>query len=276
MSTKLRAQPGEFFYRHAGPRDGAPSMVHIHGFAISGSYLLPTAALLTDDFDTYVPDLPGYGRTPGPRRPLGITALADSVVEFLDSVGLERTTLVGNSMGCPVIGRLSERHPDRVERAILVSPAGGMHSRPLGRGLSQLAVDGLREPPSLIKTAGPDYVRFGILNGIRLFSEMTQSPTIELLMRTEVPLLVVLGSRDPLLPGRKRIAELAPIVDGRGNLGIVRMNGPAHAINFSHPETLAQVIRAYMADPRFTDPSQLPDDVEVLARPHGGSATDLQ
>lgn len=69
MAARVRAREGEFFYRFAGPGGDAPTMVHIHGFGISGSYLLPTAALLTDTFNTYVPDLPGYGRTPGPANP---------------------------------------------------------------------------------------------------------------------------------------------------------------------------------------------------------------
>ena len=38
----------------------APAIVHVHGFGISGTYLEPTAALLTHRFRTFVPDLPGW------------------------------------------------------------------------------------------------------------------------------------------------------------------------------------------------------------------------
>lgn len=255
------------FYRYAGPGTGADPMVHIHGFGISGSYLLPTAALLADEFDTYVPDLPGYGRSPGPRTPLSISALGDAVIAFLDSVGLERATLVGNSMGCPVIARAAERHPDRVKRAVLVSPAGGFHNRPLGRGLVQLALDGLREPPALMTVAGPDYARFGVVNGIRLFSEMTQSPTILMVRELETPILFVTASRDPLLPSKQRIEQLAEASDDRRKFGVVWMEGPAHAVNFSHGEDLAQIIRAYMHDPTLSDPRPWPSTAEVLAHP---------
>ena len=242
-------------------------MVHIHGFGISGSYLLPTAALLTDEFDTYVPDLPGYGRTPGPKKPLSIIELGDAVIAFLDSVGLDKATLVGNSMGCPVIARAMERHPDRVERAVLVSPAGGLHNRPIGRGLAQLAVDGLREPPSMVKVAGPDYLRFGLVNSMRLFVEMTRSPTVQILSQLDTPMLVVAGSGDPLLPPRARLEALAPVLRARGNVGVVWLEGPAHAINYSHPEELAQVIRMYMRDSTMADPAELPPDADVLVHP---------
>lgn len=264
--AKVKAEPGEVFYRHAGPAHPATPMLHIHGFAISGSYLLPTAALLTDEFDTYVPDLPGYGRSPGPRKPLGIVALADAIAAFMDSVGLDKAALVANSMGCPVVGRFMQRHPDRVTCAVLVSPAGGLHNRPIGRGLAQLAVDGLREPPGLMRVAGPDYVRFGFINGLRLFAAMTQAPTITMLREVATPMMLVAGAGDPLLPSRERITTLAQALESPGNFSLVWLRQAAHAINFSHPAQLAALIRSYMHDPGLSDQSQLPAEAEVLLR----------
>ena len=45
-------------------------------------------------------------------------------------------------MGCPVIVELAHRYPERIERAVLVSPAGGLHNQPLRRAMGQLAKDG--------------------------------------------------------------------------------------------------------------------------------------
>ena len=142
-----------------------------------------------------------------------------------------------------------------------------MHNLQIGRGLAQLAIDGLREPPSLVKVAGPDYAKFGLINGLRLFSEMTKSPTIKIVRELDTPFLLVAGSGDPLLPPRKRIDELAAAVQARGNVASVWLDGPAHAINFSHPDQLAQVIRAYLHDPSLSSSADLPANAEVLA--HG-------
>ena len=54
----------------ASPPDDARTIVHIHGFAISGRYLLPTASLLARRYATFVPDLPGFGRSHHPAKPL--------------------------------------------------------------------------------------------------------------------------------------------------------------------------------------------------------------
>jgi pimeloyl-ACP methyl ester carboxylesterase len=78
-------------------------MLHVHGFGLSGRYLVPTAERLRNDFHTLVPDLPGFGRSDRPARALDIPGLADAAIRFLDDRGIEQATLVGNSMGCPVI-----------------------------------------------------------------------------------------------------------------------------------------------------------------------------
>ena len=72
------------------PPADAPVLIHVHGFAISGRYLMPAAWRLAPDFRTYVPDLPGFGRSERPPRPFDIPQLADALARFMDKVGVER------------------------------------------------------------------------------------------------------------------------------------------------------------------------------------------
>jgi pimeloyl-ACP methyl ester carboxylesterase len=263
-SSKPSERSAGLFYRHASPDPFAPPMIHVHGFAISGEVLLPTAARLSDTFATYVPDLPGHGRSAGPRTPLGLHELADSLIHFLDDLGIERATFVGNSMGCPVISRLAIRYPDRIDRAIMVAPAGGPSQRPLSRALWSMALDGFREPLSLMPVAARAYARFGTLNAWRMFVLMTTIQSVRMLRDLDLPLLFVTGGRDPLLPSEARLQAMAEAFEARGNATAVRLPEAAHAINFSHPHELAAIIRAYMADPTLADRSALPATAEVV------------
>ena len=52
----------------------------------------------------------------------------------------------------------------------------------------------------MARVAVPDYVRFGPLNALRLFHQLTEFPSLERLLHSPVPSLAVLGSRDPLMP----------------------------------------------------------------------------
>ena len=228
----------EVFYRESIPSPDAPVMMHLHGFGLSGRYLVPTAERLAGEFHTLVPDL------------------AAAAAAFMDDRELESATLVGNSMGCPVICEFARQNPDRIDRAILVSPAGGLHNQPLQRAISQLARDGVREPTRLMPVAVPDYLRFGVPSTLRLFRALTQFPALERLLQLEVPTLVVVGDRDPLMPTPARIREIANQYDALAALVVIE--GAAHAINFSHPGELANVIRLFMADEPIIDDESSP------------------
>lgn len=251
----------DYFYRESPSPPDAPVMMHLHGFGLSGRYLLPTAELLRHEFHTLVPDLPGFGRSGKPVDPLDVPDLAHAAARFLDDRGIEKATLVGNSMGCPVICEFAYHYPERLERAILVSPAGGVQNQPLRRAIGQLSRDGTREPPSLIKVAAPDYLRFGVPSTVRMFRALTQYPSLERLLEIRVPTLVVIGDRDPLMPGAERVKEVAGQTDN--HVLIVRIEGAAHAINFSHPGELANVIRQFMADEPIADDPNSPGTASV-------------
>ena len=251
----------EIHYRVAGPVD-APALLHVHGFAISGTYLLPTAELLTDTFRNYVPDLPGFGRSPKPAKTLGIVELGTLLNHFMDAVGIERATVVGNSLGCAIATELITEAPDKVERAVMVGLAGGRHNRPMLKAVGQMARDGLVEPPKLLTVAAPDYLKFGPVRAIRLFSEMTHYPAYERFMTLPVPVMAVIGSQDPLRPPWRQISKvMAQIPPG---VTIVLLQGAAHAINFTHPRELAHLIRQYVGGQEIRMDASNPEGLPVL------------
>ncbi len=223
----------------AGP--GADAIVHVHGFGISGTYLEPTAARLAPRHRTFVPDLPGMGRSHRPERPLDVAGLARALVSYCDTVGVDRATFVGNSLGCPIILEVATTFPDRIERAVLVSPAGGPNNQPLGRALWQMAADGPREPLSMVPIAVRDYLRFGLYRGWSLFKAMTRYPTLERVPNLLVPTLVIAGDRDPLV----RI-DRAHVFAGLPHIDVVQVPG-AHALNYSSPALIAPLIEAHVA-----------------------------
>ncbi|GAA1913065.1 alpha/beta fold hydrolase [Microbacterium aoyamense] len=252
----------DVFYRESPtPAPDARVLAHLHGFGLSGRYLLPTAERLADEFHTFVPDLPGFGRSGKRKDMLDIPDLAHAAMDFFDDQGVEKVSLVGNSMGCPVILECAHHYPERVERAVLVSPAGGLFNRPLRRAMAQLAMDAPREPTRMARVAVPDYLRFGVPSTARLFKALTQYPSLERLLALKIPTLVVLGEKDPLLPHAHRIDEIASRTDN--HVLVVLLEGAAHAINFSHPEQLAHVIRLFMDDRPIGNDPDWPEHMRV-------------
>ena len=95
----------------------------------------------------------------------------------------------------------AHHYPDRIDRAVLVSPAGGIYNQPLRRAMGQICRDGTREPPRLMRVATPDYLRFGVPSTVRLFQALTQYPSLERLLELKIPTLVsASGSATPCCP----------------------------------------------------------------------------
>jgi pimeloyl-ACP methyl ester carboxylesterase len=251
----------DVFYRESPEPPDASVMMHLHGFGLSGRYLLPTAERLADEFHTLVPDLPGFGRSAKAGALLDVPDLAHAAARFLDDRQVEKVTLVGNSMGCPVILEFAHHYPERLERAILVSPAGGVYNQPLRRAVGQLARDGGREPTRMMGVATPDYLRFGVPSTFKMFRALTQYPSLERLLALRIPTLVVIGDRDPLMPGPARVKEVASQTDN--HVLVVMIEGAAHAINFSHPGELSHLIRLFMADQPIVDDPDSPGHSKV-------------
>jgi len=258
---RLQVEGRSVHYRRSVGRSGLP-VVHIHGFAISGAYLMPTARLLASRWVNVVPDLPGYGRSERRDYVLDIPALAGALLAVLDSLDIDQAVLVGNSMGCPIGLEVAYEAPERVHRLVLVSPAGGVQNQPLPRALGQLALDVVRESPRMVPVALPDYLRFGPVNGLRLFHELTRFPSLERLLHTPVPTLAVLGGRDPLMPSLSRVREVGRLAPEHVTVALVEQ--AAHAVNFSHPDVLAQVIEAWLDGVLLADGARLPAGVRVV------------
>jgi pimeloyl-ACP methyl ester carboxylesterase len=239
----------------------AAAIIHVHGFGVSGTYLEPTAAILADRFRTYVPDLPGTGRSYRPERPLDLPGLADALVAYCDAAGVDRATFVGNSLGCPTLIEMAARFPERIESLVLVSPAGGPNNQPLLRALRQMATDALREPPGLFPIAIRDYLHFGLVRSWTLFQAMTRYPTLERLSTLRAPTLIIAGLRDPLVS-----VDRAFVFEGLPDVKVVQVSG-AHALNFSHPETIAHLIAAYVDGHPLVAPTGSADVVRPIAIP---------
>jgi pimeloyl-ACP methyl ester carboxylesterase len=247
------------FHRTGGPPTASSGpIVHLHGFGISGTYLEPTAAILARHHRTHVPDLPGSGRSVRPEHPLDIEAMARVVISYLDVLELPSATFVANSLGCVVLVELAARCPERIDHAVLVSPAGGPNNQPMVKALGQMSLDAFREPPSLWPIAVADYVRFGVPRSWTLFRAMTAYPTLERLRSLEVPTLVIGGARDPLVD-----FDRVEVFAGLPHVDVVRVPG-AHALNFSRPQLIAELVDAHIAGRDLVTPGS---GVEILQVP---------
>ncbi len=101
-----------------------PPVVLVHGLGATKASFLSTVGALADRHRVIAMDLPGFGDS---DKPLGAAYdarfFARSVVALLDELGLERASLIGNSLGGRVALETGLSHPERVDRLVLLAPS---------------------------------------------------------------------------------------------------------------------------------------------------------
>jgi pimeloyl-ACP methyl ester carboxylesterase len=95
-------------------------LVLIHGFPLDHSTWNETAELLKNDFDLILPDLRGFGESSTVDSVYTMDDMADDLAALLDSLGVEKISLAGHSMGGYVALAFAAKYPARVGSLALV------------------------------------------------------------------------------------------------------------------------------------------------------------
>jgi pimeloyl-ACP methyl ester carboxylesterase len=101
-----------------------PDVLLLHGLGSTRASMFETAAELSPHYRVHAPDLPGFGSSSKPALG-GYNArwFAEVILGLMDELGIERTHVVGNSMGGRVGIELGLAAPDRIGALVLLCPA---------------------------------------------------------------------------------------------------------------------------------------------------------
>ncbi len=225
-------------------RSPAPDqIVLVHGLGVSSRYMIPGGRELGRTHDTAAPDLPGFGFTPYGRRVLDVRGLADALLSWLDAKALDEVTLLGNSMGCQIAVDLAVRHPRRVRALVLTGPTFDARARTTPRQATRLVSDMVAERPSLPFVLAVEYAQCGPRRYWRTYRAGLADRIEDKLPAVDVPVLVVRGERDPIVPTpwADRVAALAR--DG----SFAEIRGVGHNVQYSAARQLGELVRSFLA-----------------------------
>jgi len=222
-------------------------------------------------------DLPGYGHSSKGNYKASMSSYADDVIAFIDKLGLEKVTLTGHSMGGQISMMTALAYPDKVDRLILVSPAGFETFTPGQRQwfrevLSPKAVE-LTSVDNIISNLAsnfykmPDDAEFMITDRIAMRNAedfdaycyiipecvkgMVDEPVYDYIERITVPTLVIFGEADNLIPNRflnpgktETIARKGTAKLQNGELQLIAKAG--HFVHFEKAEEVNKIISAFL------------------------------
>lgn len=97
-----------------------PSLILIHGWCCDGTYWRKTTPSLSTEYQVYVIDLAGHGKSGTDRTNWTIPNYGEDVKALADQEMLSQVTLIGHSMGGDVALAAAQMLGDRVKGVVLV------------------------------------------------------------------------------------------------------------------------------------------------------------
>jgi pimeloyl-ACP methyl ester carboxylesterase len=283
-------------YRAAG---SGPNVVLIHGMVNSSRHWEGVATRLAESHRVIAPDLIGHGEAATPRGDYSLGAHAAGIRDLLTTIGIERATIVGHSLGGGVAMQFFYQFPQRTERLVLVSSGGlGHEVSPLLRGAAlpgSAALLRLASRPRLVgalAAAGGRLRSRGISTGVylqavaRALGPLQEEGSRQAFLQTlrsvidvhgqrvsardrlyllgDMPTLIVWGERDRTIPISHGLEAERAIPNCR----FETLPKAAHFPNLEDPEGLAAVLRDFLATtaPAHIDDSEWADVIAQRAR----------
>jgi pimeloyl-ACP methyl ester carboxylesterase len=252
-----------------------PVLLLLHGLLGSGASFGPALDELARTHRVVAPDLPGHGASEKPAGDYSLGSLATQVRDLLVLLGLESATVVGHSLGGGVAMQLAYQFPTAVERLVLVD-SGGL-GRTVSPALRAVALPGAEwvlpalfnpvttsavrrllgplqrfTPPALgqvvagLATLADTEARAAFVLTARAVLDVggqRVSAADRLYLAAALPLLLVWGGRDPVIP----VAHAHDLAEQLPGSRLVVFDGAGHFPQVEEPGRFAAVVADFVA-----------------------------
>ncbi|MCA9873659.1 MAG: 2-succinyl-6-hydroxy-2,4-cyclohexadiene-1-carboxylate synthase [Anaerolineales bacterium] len=243
----------------------------LHGFTGSSRNWGDIVPTLAERFMVITVDLLGHGRTPSPTRPARymMEAAAADLIDLLDQLAIEQTSLLGYSMGGRLALYLAAQYPQRWQALILESASPGLkekaeqierrqsdnalakriegegleafvdywESLPLWASQAQLPAETRTELRRQRLQNNP----VGLANSLRGMGTGAQPSQWRRLSKLNLPVLLVVGELDAkFLAINQEMASLIP----QARLAIVP--GAGHTVHLERPSRYTELVRGFI------------------------------
>jgi pimeloyl-ACP methyl ester carboxylesterase len=274
-------------HRRAFVRAGSgPALLLLHGIGNNCQTWAGVIDRLAESHTVIAPDLLGHGDSDKPRGDYSIAAYANGMRDLLSVFDVERATVVGHSLGGGIALQFAYQFPERCERLALVGSGGlgpelsaGLRAATLpGAELVLTALTGVSGP---LRLGFRTLDRIGQLAGWRRVRDLAEAGEALLALKdvearraflrtlrgvvdargqavtaldrlylaNAIPMLVIWGSRDPIVPALH--AETVRTLVPSARIEVFR--GAGHWPHLDYPGRFCNVLLDFMAT---TEPAQ--------------------
>ncbi len=223
----------------------------------------PVLELLPADLHVVAVSLRGHGDSSKPATGYRIEDLASDVIPLLDALRIDRALLAGHSGSCLVARRVALDYPSRVAGLFLEASPSTLRGEENLAKFVETVVSEMSEPvepdfarafiadtstddvpPDLVDQLVEDLLKVPVVTWKEMFGSLSEyDDTAELQELGRVPVLLVWGDADPILPRamQDQLLQLLP----RSELAVY--TGVAHTPRWEQPDRVAVDLSTFAA-----------------------------
>jgi pimeloyl-ACP methyl ester carboxylesterase len=272
--TYLELHGDRIAYRDTG--QGA-ALLLIHGMAGSSATWDAVIPQLAKKYRVIAPDLLGHGESAKPRGDYSLGAFAAWLRDLLNELGVERATVIGQSLGGGIAMQFAYQHRDYCERLVLIGSGGlGPDLSPMLRFLSapgaEFVLPVVTPQPVLnlgnklgswLTSAGIQSPRAGQM--WQAYCSLSDAPTRQAFLRTlrsvvdhrgqavsalnklhltaDLPTLLIWGDHDRIIP----VAHAYAAHDALAGSRLEVLEGVGHFPHVEVPTVVTDILEDFIA-----------------------------
>jgi non-heme chloroperoxidase len=260
LSTGLRVH-----YAEQGDREGE-AILFLHAYVDSWFSYSRVLPLISPSYHAFAPDQRGHGDSDKPKCCYTADDYSADVDAFMEAVGIEKVTLVGDSSGGLIAQRVALDYPHRASRLVLIgSPTTLVNNEGVMKAGEEMLAR-LEDPVS------PEFVREFVLGTIhdpvpeeflewavfqslkvpaRVWRDYWEGVLLTVddtarLQEIDVPTLILWGEQDTLLPREEQERRAAAIP----NATLRVYPGTGHLAHWVRPEWVVRDLEAFIRESR--------------------------
>ncbi len=264
---------------YADEGKGKDTLIFIHGL---GSYLpvwKPNIDTLKAHNRCIALDLPGYGKSSKGGFEYSMSFFAETLHGLMENLKIEKATFVGHSMGGQIAITFALKYPEKVNKLILIAPAGFetfkaeqiqlMESFSTSEQIKNTPNQKIKSNMEVNFYDMPPTAEFMIQDRINMkeesdFSKYTQAvsksvtgmleePVFERLNDIQAPTMIIFGKEDKLIPNKFFNAQLSTSQVAQAgsqkikNAQLHLIDKAGHLVNFEKAQLVNDFILAFIA-----------------------------
>jgi len=238
------------------------AVVMIHGFPLTRDIWDAQAEALARTHRVVRPDLRGMGASSVPDGPYLMETLASVVAAALDALAVERAALVGHSLGGYVALAFARMYTERVTQLALVCSRIAADTQEIAenrrKNADAIERDGVLQPDAVARLLAPQTLsqhpeiaaralelarRIDPRGAAAMLRGMAMRvPSGDIAPDLDVPVLVVAGARDSVIPMEeaRAVARAFP----KGELAVCEFSG--HVPMLEEPDRLTAALTEWL------------------------------